>query len=81
VKEANMSEWYGQGCNEELLDFLEVLYSLSIIGAETLLYALRKPWKWTPEYKVWVEHGKPTESGTVALSAFYVAVRDSMRGG
>lgn len=68
--------WYGNGCDEELLAFLGVCYAMSIMGAETLLYALEKPWKYTRVYEAWVKLGRPIEGDSVALSAFYVTVRD-----
>lgn len=55
--------WYEE--REELLSFARVMKELGAFGcgadeADTVLYYIEKPWKWTEEHDDWVSLGRPS---------------------
>ncbi len=49
--------WYED--RDELHAFCCALHAALSLEVDTLLYLISKPWKWTPEYLVWVQAGRP----------------------
>lgn len=48
----------------EVVTFGGILHAIdSLSSAQDVLYYFEKPWKWTPEYEAWTQHGRPTEPG------------------
>ena len=52
--------WYDD--REIEWSFASVLVDQMLLqDVEAVLYFFEKPWKWTPEYELWNQHGAPQE--------------------
>ena len=54
-----------------LWDFSRILRAAGLLDDDQLGYFFEKPWKWQPEYDLWVAHGRPDLDGDAgAFDAF-----------